>query len=225
MNIREKLSTLHRKLVISYDEGEKLGNITNVYFDKASCSLTGLSLASRFSLSEFDAYIPLKAIHRLGKNVTIISGKDDLEDLPDDIAGCSLRDLKGIKVVTQEGKHLGELLDVNVFSKSGVISEIILYGPKKLKVDVKRDALSIGPDAIIVPGKYEKRIKEIDATAEGGFVIHTGKTHLTVTESIKNALAGMASKMQVPEEQQSNQKSGEAHDEDKANGRELVSSK
>lgn len=228
MNIREKLSTLHRKLVISYDEGEKLGHITNVYFDKANCSLTGLSLAPRFSLNEYDAFIPLKAIHRLGKNVIIISGKDDLVELPDETAGCSLRDLKGIKIVTQDGKHLGELLDVNVFSKSGVISEVILYGPKKLKVDVKRDALSFGPDAIIVPGKYEKRIKEIDAAAEGGFVIHTGKTHLTVTESIKNALAGMASKMPATEGHEQSQKTSEEVSEEqeseKANGRKLVSS-
>ena len=229
MNIREKLSTLHRKLVISYDEGEKLGNITNVYFDKATCSLSGVSLAPRFSMSEYDSYIPLKAIHKLGKHVIIVSGKDQLEELPESSLGNSLRDLKGIKVVTQEGKHLGELLDVNVFAKSGVISEIILYGPKKLKVDVKRDELSIGPDAIIVPGKYQKRIVEIDTAAEGGFVIHTGKASLMVTESIKNALVGMAAKMQVPEEEEPNgiePKAEEPNKEsEKSNGRKLVSSK
>ena len=229
MNIREKLSTLHRKLVISYDEGEKLGNITHIYFDKSTCSLKGLSLAPRFSMSEFDSYIPLKAIHRLGKNVIIISGKDDLVDLPEEIEGNSLRDLKGTKVVTEDGKHLGELLDVNIFSKSGIISEIILYGPKKLKIDVRRDDLSIGPDAIIVPSKYQKRIVDIDTAAEGGFVIHTGRTHLTVTESIKNALVGMAAKMQLPEEE-SNKEASETgakpeDNPDKANGRKLLSSK
>lgn len=225
MNIREKLSTLHRKLVVSYDEGEKLGQVTNLYFNAATCSLSGLAIAPRFSMSEFDSYISLKAIHRLGKNVVIISGKDNLEELPDDIEGRSLRDLKGIKVVTQEGKHLGELLDVNIFSKSGIISEILLYGPKKLKVDVKRDNLSIGPDAIIVPGKYEKRIREVNTTAEGGFVIHTGKTTLTVTESIKNAFVGMASKIQIPEEPTSKIEDKEEPNRDESNGRKLVSSK
>ena len=133
-------------------------------------------------------------------------------------------------MVTQEGKHLGELLDVNTFSRSGVISEIILYGPKKLKVDVKRDDLSIGPDAIIVPGKYEKRIIDVDTATEGGFVIHTGKTTLTVTESIKNALVGMAAKMQVPEESATEEKKPDAESKDETeaqenNGRKLVSTK
>ena len=179
-------------------------------------------------MNDFDSYIPVKSVHRLGKNVVIVASKEDLVDLPEEIEGCSLRDLKGIKVVTQEGKHLGELLDINIFAKSGVISEIILYGPKKLKVDVKRDDLSIGPDAIIVPGKYQKRIVEVDTTAEGGFVIHTGKASLTVTESIKNAWAGMAAKMQLPEEPESNGnsvKEEDGKDTQKANGRKLVSSK
>ena len=230
MNIREKLSTLHRKQIISYDEGEKLGNITNVYFDRSTCSLHGVSMTPRFNMSDEIWFIPLNAVQKLGKHVVIVSGKNNLEKLPEDIQGNSLRDLKGIKIVTEEGKHLGELLDVNVFPKSGVISEILLYGPKKLKVDVKRDELSIGPDAIIVPGKYEKRIVNIDTATEGGFVIHTGKASLTVAESIKNAWAGMTAKMQLPEEAQSSSNTPDTQEEpkmdpQKANGRKLVASK
>ncbi len=230
MNIREKLSNLHRKLVISYEEGEKLGNVTNLYFDKSNCSILGLSVASRFSMSDGDSFIPFSAVHKLGKHVVIVSGKEDLVKLPQDIAGNSLKDLKGIKVVTQDGKHLGELLDVNVFAKSGVISEIILFGPKKMKIDVKRDDLSIGPDAIIVPTKYQKRINDIDTTEDGGFLVHTGRAHLTVTESIKNAFVGMTSKIQLSEEADSIHQSFMSEDQlkqepQKTNGRKLVDSK
>lgn len=230
MNIREKLSTLHRKLVISYDEGEKLGNITNIFFDRSTCRIQGVSVAPRFSMSDEESFVSLNSIQRLGKHVVIVSDKESLEALPQKTGGNSLRNLKGIKVVTEHGKHLGELLDVNVFSKSGVISEILLYGPKKLKIDVKRDGLSIGPDAIIVPAKYQKRIINIDTKTETGFVIHTGKASLTVTESIKNALSGMAAKIQLPEELETSDQSPstEAKEEkntQEANGRKLASSK
>lgn len=230
MNIREKLSTLHRKLVISYDEGEKLGNITNIYFDRATCSIQGVSVAPRFSMSEEESLVSFNSIQRLGKHVVIVSDKESLEEFPQETESNSLRDLKGIKIVTEDGKHLGELLDVNVFSKSGVISEILLYGPKKLKIDVKRDELSIGPDAIIVPAKYQKRIVNMDTTTERGFVIHTGKASLTVTESIKNALAGMSAKMQLPEEFETGDpsifaKGKEEKISQEANGRKLASSK
>lgn len=181
-------------------------------------------------MSEEESFVSLDSIQRLGKHVVIVSGKESLEELAQKTGGNSLRNLKGIKIVTEDGKHLGELLDVNVFSKSGVISEILLYGPRKLKIDVKRDGLSIGPDAIIVPAEYQKRIINIDTTAETGFVIHRGKASLTVTESIKNALWGMAAKIQVPEDLETSDQptSTEAKEEtsnQEANGRKLVSSK
>jgi len=190
MNVREKVSELHRNLVVSYDEGERLGHVTNVYFDKPSCRIKGISLSPRFIPVEQERFVDFKNIHRLGKTVVIISKYSALKNIPKKSAISSLRMLKKTKIVTEEGEHLGELHDVNVFADSGIISEIILIGAKKLKVDVEKDKISIGPDMIIVPGPYRQRIEEIESSNQESFVASAGKKTRCLTESIKTTVFG-----------------------------------
>ena len=194
MNIRKRLSELHRNLVVSYVEGERLGHVTNIYFDKPTCRIKGVSLAPGLIKGDQEKFVNFEAIHRLGTNVVIISTQKELTDLPPDIEASSLRALKGTKVVTQDGERLGELLDVNVFEKNGIISEIVLYGPRELKIDVKKDNVSIGPDMIIVPAYYRKRIAEIEPSDQERFIKNAGKTTRNVTESIKSAVLSVTAK-------------------------------
>lgn len=190
MNVRENVSTLQRNLVVSYDDGEQLGHVTNVFFDKPSCRIKGISLSSHFIPGEQERFVDFKAIHRLGKTVVIISNHSALKDVPKKTSISSLRMLKKTNVVTEEGEHLGELQDVNVVAKSGIISEIMLFGAKKLKVDVEKDKISIGPDMIIVPGTYRQRIEEIELPPQESFVANASKKTRSVTESIKTAVFG-----------------------------------
>lgn len=213
MNIRERVSELHRNLVVSYDEGERLGHVTNTYFEKSSCSIRGLSLSPGFIKSDQEKFASFKSIHRLGKSVVIISAQKELTNIPQKLEGGSLRELKGTKVVTQEGEHLGELLDVNVYAKSGIISDIILYGAKKLRIDVKKDGISIGPDMIIVPANYRTRIKDIEVTNQDRFVASAGKTTRTVTQSIKTAVRNITAANKKAQEKAVEKNGRQAKDE------------
>lgn len=104
-----------------------------MYFDKASCSIRGLSLRPKFIKTEAEDFVDLKDIHRLGQSVVIISSQKALRKIPHNLWGASLRDLKGTRVVTEDGKHLGKLQDVHVFTETGIISEINFYDQKTLK--------------------------------------------------------------------------------------------
>lgn len=200
MNVRESLSALHRNLVVSYDEGERLGHVTNVYFDKPSCRIKGVSLSRRLIKSEKETFVAFEGIHRLGKSVLIISTKAALKNIPKGLDTSSLRALKGTKVVTRDGEHLGELLDVNVVAKTGIISELVLYGARKLKIDVEKDKISFGPDMLIVPANYSSRIQEMEVSNQKRFVTNAGKTTRNVTESIKSAVLNVTAKKQQVKE-------------------------
>jgi len=187
----ERLSTIHRNLVVSYDKGELLGHVINAYFEKSSCSIKGLSIAPKLIKAERELFVSFQDIHRLGKSVVIVSSQSDLKKPPERLAGSSLRDLKKTKVATEDGEHLGELLDVNVFAKSGIISEIVLYGSKKLKIDVEKDKISIGPDMIVVPSGYQNRIEAQKDSDKNRLVANAGRATRSVAKSIKNAVLGV----------------------------------
>lgn len=155
---RDSISELHGNLVVSYDEGDRLGNVSDVYFDKQSCRIKGISLSSKFLGPDDKNFVKFKEIRRLGNSVVIISNQDALEKLPDGLEANSLRMLKGIRIVTQNGEHLGEMLDANVVAETGVIQDIILYGKKKIRIDVEKDKIRIGPDMIVVPAAYKANI-------------------------------------------------------------------
>lgn len=211
MHSIERLSTIHRNLVVSYDKGELLGHVTNVYFDKSSCSIRGLTIAPKLVKAERELFVAFKDIHRLGESVVIVSSEAGLKKTPARLEGSSLRELKRTKVATENGEHLGELLDVNVFEESGVISDVILYGSRKLKIDVEKDRISIGPDMIVVPSGYQSRIEAPKDSEKSRFVANAGKAARSVTESIKSAVLSVtAVKTNEADETPAKKKAGQA---------------
>ncbi|MEX2470015.1 MAG: PRC-barrel domain-containing protein, partial [Pseudohongiellaceae bacterium] len=189
MKYKERVSDLHKNLVVSYDEGERLGHVSNVYFDRQTCRIKGISLSSKSPETDNERFISFENIHKLGKSVVIVAKKAALEALPEGLDSSSLRYLKRTKVVTQDGEHLGELQDVNVIAKSGIIHEIILFGNRKVQIEVETDNLSIGPDMIVVPAAYKSNITEIadpeDRNELGKFIVSAGNK---VANSIKLAV-------------------------------------
>lgn len=200
MNKREQLSTLHRNLVVSYDNGERLGYVTNVYFDRSNCSVKGISVSPKWISAEPELFVAFDNILRLGESVVIISSRKNLIKFPQSMEGNSLKDLKKIKVVTEDGQHLEELLDVNVFPVSGVVSDLLFYGSKKVRVDVKKDKISIGPDVIVVPSTYLKRVENQTESEKKGYVSNAENVTRTVTESIKSAVRGVTAAPSKEEE-------------------------
>ena len=155
---RERVSTLHENLVISYEEGDILGKVGEVYFDKQTCQIKGISVMKKFQEPGDKNFVKFEAIHKLGNSVVIVSNEEAVEAAPEGLAGSSLRALNGLKIATEAGEHLGEMSDVNVIAETGVVQDILVFGDRKIPVEVEKDELSIGPHMIVVPASYKDKI-------------------------------------------------------------------
>jgi len=155
---KERVSKLHENLVVAYNEGDCLGKVGEIYFDKNTCGIKGISLVAKHLEPGDKDFIEFKEIHKLGKSVVIVSSGKALKKTPKGLANSSLRTLNGIKIVTEEGEHLGEMSDVNVIEETGVVKDILVYGDRKIPVDVEKDEIHIGPDMIVVPSAYKAKI-------------------------------------------------------------------
>ena len=193
---RERVSTLHENLVVSYEEGDILGKVGEVYFDKRTCRIKGISVMTKFQEPGDKNFVKFEAIHKLGNSVVIVSNEESVETAPDGLVGSSLRALNGIKIVTEEGEHLGELSDVNVIAKTGVVKDILVFGDRKIPVDVEKDSISIGPHMIVVPATYKDKItvnppKEPEGDF-GDIVKSAGEATRKFADSISAAVQKMA---------------------------------
>ena len=188
---KESISELHGNLVVSFEEGDRLGNVGDVYFDKHTCGIKGISLASKLLEPEEKNFIKFKDIMKLGNSVVIISKKSALVTMPRGLEGHGLRFLKNIRIVTQEGENLGEMTDVNVIAESGIVQEIILWGDKKMEIDVAKDKIQIGPDMIVVPSAYKAKIIKYVKQQEDTFssvVKNAGKVTRRFADSITDSI-------------------------------------
>lgn len=155
---KDSLSDIHGNLVISYEEGECLGNVGDIYFDKATCGIKGLSLVPKLLEPDEKDYIKFKDILKLGNSVVIVSKKGALGKLPKTLADSCLRLLRDIRVVTQDGENLGEMADVSVDTATGTVQELHLFGDKTMRLNVEKDKIRIGRDMIVVPVAYKDNI-------------------------------------------------------------------
>ena len=155
---KERISNLHENLVVGYNEGDCLGKVGEIYFDKKTCGIQGISLVAKHLEPGDKDFVKFKEIHKLGNSVVIVSSGSALEKTPKGLAKSSLRTLNGIKIVTEEGEYIGELSDVNLIEETGVVKDILIYGDRKIPVDVEKDNIHIGPDMIVIPSAYKANI-------------------------------------------------------------------
>lgn len=194
---KERISKLHGNLVVAYEEGDCLGKVGEIYFDKQTCRVEGISLASKFLDSGDKNFVAFKDIHKMGKTVVIVSSADALKKTPKRLDKSSLRTLNGIRVVTREGEHLGEMADVNVNTETGVVQDILIYGDRKIPADVEKDKIRIGPDMIVVPAAYKATITanppvEIEDSM-GDVLKSAGEATRKFTDSFSAAVQKVAS--------------------------------
>lgn len=155
---KDSISDVHGNLVVSFEEGDCLGKVGDIYFDKATCALKGISLVPSFSEPEEKNYVKFKDILKLGNSVVIVSKKGALGKLPGGLINNCLRLLRDLKIVTQDGENLGEMSDLTVDAETGVVRELHMFGDKKIQIDVEKDKIRIGRDMIVIPVAYKERI-------------------------------------------------------------------
>ena len=165
MKLKEKVSELRGIPVVAYEEGLQLGKVLDIFIEKQANQIKGISFKTGRLRLESESFVSIENISKMGKNVVIISSETAATSLPKEFEGSSLKTLKGFKITTHDGKHLGEFSDLNVTMEDGKISEILLSGNKILDINV--EDITIGADVIMVPADYAARIKEIEKKQSG----------------------------------------------------------
>lgn len=151
----EALSELRGMPVFTADTGNRLGEVDHVFIDPDSRSIRALAFHNR--RADKETYVLREDVTMLGEDLLMIRSADVAKSVEDGAEpGRRFRKLRGLSVVTDAGQNLGKLEDFDVTRGDGLLSELHLSGGDSLPVS-PRD-VTIGPDVILVPGKYAAKI-------------------------------------------------------------------
>ena len=151
----EALSELRGMPVFTADAGVRLGEVDHVFIDPDSRSIRALAFHNRGSDKE--TYVLREDVTMLGQDLLMIRSADVAKSVEDGSEpGRRFRKLRGLSVVTDAGKNLGKLEDFDVTRGDGLLSELHLSGGDSLPVSPQD--VTIGPDVILVPGKYANKV-------------------------------------------------------------------
>ena len=156
MSSKERGSRLYGAMVIALAEGLRIGRVCEVYIDKPAKQIMGISYKTGIWGTEKEIYVAFADIHNFSRDVVIIAGRDAATELPGEIIRNGLRTMRGYKVTTHAGKHIGEVSDLVLNRADGKISEILLSENRKLQIDMAE--VVIGPDLIMIPADRESSL-------------------------------------------------------------------
>ncbi len=143
---RESMSDLRGMPVIARAEGRKLGTVSKVLIDPATRRIAGLVLRPhRFAERQI---VLGKDIEVLGEDIVLVPKAADAKaHVKQALPGRDVRDLWGVWVTTTDGRHIGEVVDLELDPETQVMTALHLSDDRRLAVD---DTLRIGPDEMIV---------------------------------------------------------------------------
>lgn len=124
------LSELLQKPILSLYEGELLGNIDKVFFDKSKRKITALEILNEEGLSYC---LHPKHIYTLGKNAITIKNKQNLTlSLNEDTSTKNILPMN-VKVYSLQGEYLGVVQDYSLNEKFD-LENIILDNQKLIPI-------------------------------------------------------------------------------------------
>lgn len=159
-----KASEIVGKPVIMRSTGEQRGEVDDLVLDNASGRVTGLLMSKEGWFGKVYV-LPIEQINAIGPDAVLV--KDDeafnemegAEELPRWRKGNNC--LKGITLMTEDGKDLGKMVDLEFSTEDGMIegyevSGGILTGISgRYPVVPARDTLKIGQDVAFVSSRTE----------------------------------------------------------------------
>lgn len=151
--------------VIAHKEGAQLGGVNHVFIDPETKRISGMTLKGKRPARE--SWFGAAEIELIGKDVILLKGEGSLIPLAKGgvTSGKSLKEMRGMPVVTLGGKQLGLLDDLEVRGADWSISELSLDNNRRLPVDSLE--IRIGPDQIIVPVEYKDLVVTEDVDKPG----------------------------------------------------------
>lgn len=165
MEKRENVFQLRGVLVVAYKEGVQLGKVSDIYIGKKANQIMGITFKGGLLGLEKESFVSFENIRKLGKDVVIISSEEKVNPLPKELEKRGIKSMKGLKITTHDGAHIGELVDLSVIEDDYKITDLILDEGKMLEIEVGE--ITIGSDVILVPADYAARIKHIEEEKVG----------------------------------------------------------
>jgi uncharacterized protein YrrD len=162
-----RVSELVGKPIVSAANGERVGRVSDVLLDRGSCRTVGLVLAGGLMSSEH--VLPYGDVQVVGKDAIVARTGDGLMGpkawRAQGIETERSSSLRNKRVMTSAGRQLGAVNDIYLDETTGVVEAIEVSGSKmgglmrRTSVLPQTAALTIGPDAIVVP---EDAAQEMD---------------------------------------------------------------
>jgi len=165
MASQNNISRLYNLPVVTLEEGIRLGKVDDVFIDRPTKQMLGISIKNSLLGKDEPSYVALDRIRKIGKDVIIVTDQDSMIPLTDDLSAKSIQKLKGFDITTQDGANIGKLVGLNFNPVTGTVSEILLDGLRMIRVEI--DEIVLGPDVIIVPSDYASRIAEVETERDG----------------------------------------------------------
>lgn len=158
-------SDLKGLVVMSREEGARLGTVLEILIDTQAKRLAGLTFRTR-PIGGEERYVPIKEIQIIGRDMVLVSGEQAAIAVVDSTKSGtkSLKDLQGCAVVTTEGSRLGTLVDLDFDRSDWSISELMLAEERHLAVKPQDLALD---DDIIIPAALAARVQSSAAPKTG----------------------------------------------------------
>jgi uncharacterized protein YrrD len=145
--------------VVSIASSEKLGSVDEVVIDTQEGRLGALRVGSGGLLRKDRQYVPFQAIRSIGADAVMVENEAVLQQSFETRASGyhSLENLSGLRVVTDGGTYIGNIVTVHFDEKEGRLTDFEigqggiggLFGSSK--VFGAESIVSIGRDIVIVP--------------------------------------------------------------------------
>jgi uncharacterized protein YrrD len=155
--------TLSGLAIVSIDDGEKVGTIDSLIFNMTDRRIAAFRITRGSLLSGKTDFIGFDDIHRLGPDALMITNQSVIEGDPGGKKYGSLPELSsfsGVRVVTESGAFVGEIVSVHIDERSGNVTEFEVSGGGLLATFRRNqhipnsDVRSIGRDVAVVPDHY-----------------------------------------------------------------------
>lgn len=146
------LLELKGRLVVSRDEGVRLGLATGLTVDDAVGRIA--ALVFRKKRRSRDRWVKTSDVVSVGPDLVVIASEAKVHD--DEIPGRRLADYRGCWVTTLSGDHLGRLDDMATEGGDWSVNQLEFQDGSTVEVDGAQ--LVFGRDEILAPDKFASRI-------------------------------------------------------------------
>jgi sporulation protein YlmC with PRC-barrel domain len=146
------LLDLKKRLVVTRDEGVRVGVTSGLIVDEAVGRISALILRKKWRSGE--RWVRTSDVVSVGPDLVVISTTDKIHEGA--YVGRRLADYRGCWVTSISGSHLGRLADVGTAGDDWGIHRLEFQDGSTLEMDGTE--MVFGRDEILIPDRFEDRV-------------------------------------------------------------------